>query len=163
MKEKGNNFAFIDGANLHKGVTEYKWNLDYRKFRVLLKERYKVERAYLFLGLVPRYTKLYEFLQEAGYILVFKETVSDGNGNVKGNCDAELVLKTVSDVYNNEFNKAVLITSDGDFRCLVDFLNEKGKLKEIIAPNPKKCSILLKRTGSKITYLNDVKELISKP
>jgi hypothetical protein len=32
MKDE-NNFAFIDGANLHCGMDTLGWKLDYRKFR----------------------------------------------------------------------------------------------------------------------------------
>ncbi|MEX2405233.1 MAG: NYN domain-containing protein [Candidatus Paceibacterota bacterium] len=156
MKKKANNYAYIDGANLHKGVEEYVWELDYVRFRTYLLEKLGVQKAYLFLGLIPHYTNLYEFLQEAGYILVFKETTSDGSGNVKGNCDAELVLKAVSDTYEDRFDSAILVSGDGDFRCLVDFWTDRKKIKRIIAPNYKKCSILLKRTNVDITYLNDI-------
>lgn len=41
-------FAYIDGANLHKGINELGWQLDYRGFRLWLKEKYQVNRAYLF-------------------------------------------------------------------------------------------------------------------
>ncbi|TSD06001.1 MAG: Uncharacterized protein Athens071412_148 [Parcubacteria group bacterium Athens0714_12] len=54
MQRKENNFAYIDGANLHKGVKGLGWNLDYRRFRVWLREKYFIEQAYIFIGLVPR-------------------------------------------------------------------------------------------------------------
>ena len=59
MIPKEKTIAYIDGANLHKGIEDLGWRLDYRRFRVWLRERYGVERAYLFLGLVPRYKNLY--------------------------------------------------------------------------------------------------------
>ena len=99
MLSKQKNFAYIDGANLHKGIGDLGWKLDYRRFRVWLKEKYSVEKAYIFIGLVPKYKDTYTFLQEAGYTLVFKETTYDGAGNVKGNCDADLVLWAVRDAY----------------------------------------------------------------
>ncbi len=74
MKSKEHNFAYIDGANLYKGISDLGWKLDYRRFRVWLKEKYSVERAYLFIGLIPKQKDLYTFLQEAGYTLIFKET-----------------------------------------------------------------------------------------
>lgn len=33
MKNKSNNFAYIDGANLYRGVESLGWELDYRGFR----------------------------------------------------------------------------------------------------------------------------------
>jgi len=53
MKKQENNFAYIDGANLHKGIESSGWKLDYRKFRVWLLEKYGVKKAYIFIGLIP--------------------------------------------------------------------------------------------------------------
>jgi len=156
-----NNFAYIDGSNLHKGINELGWDLDYRRFRVWLREKYSVQNAYLFLGLIPRYKNLYAYLQEAGFILVFKETVYDLDGKAKGNCDADLVLQVVKDSYENRFDKAVLATGDGDFACLVQFLKERNKLKIVLAPDNKKCSILIKRINAPITYLNELKQKLA--
>jgi uncharacterized LabA/DUF88 family protein len=153
---KENNFAFIDGANLHGGLDTLGWRLDYKKFRIWLTDKYSVSRAYIFLGNIPKFGKLYTHLQECGYTLVFKEVVYDGNGKPKGNCDADLVLKTVEEHYENKYDNAVIVSSDGDYSSLVSFLINKNKLKIILSPsNQKKCSILLKRTGAKIAYIND--------
>lgn len=105
---------------------------------------------------------MYEALQKAGFTLIFKEVVYDGNGKPKGNCDADLVLRAARDVYENSCDKLVLVTSDGDYAGLVKFLQEKNKLKIILSPSSQeRCSILLKRTNAPITYLNEVKSKIS--
>ena len=157
--KKQNNFAYIDGANLHRGIADLGWKLDYKRFRVWLTEKYEVKTAYLFLGMIPKYKELYQFLQESGFTLVFKEVVYDGNGKPKGNCDADLVLQAVKDTYENKFDKAVLVSSDGDYSCLVSFLLEKQRFRSVLSPHPSgKCSILLKRTNTKIVYINDKKE-----
>jgi len=72
-----NNYAYIDGANLHKGIDELGWRLDYVRFRIWLKEKFGVSKAYLFIGLIPKRKTLYTFLQEAGFTLIFKETTYD--------------------------------------------------------------------------------------
>jgi uncharacterized LabA/DUF88 family protein len=153
MPEKENNFAYIDGANLHKGNKSLGWKLNYKKFRVWLSEKYGVKTAYLFLGLIPAHNKLYEFLQEAGFILIFKQVVYDGNGKPKGNCDANLVLHAVCDTYENKYNKAIIISSDGDYAELVDFLKQKSKLRTVVSPN-NKCSYLLRRQNIPLLYLD---------
>lgn len=156
MKKIQNNYAYIDAANLHNATEGLGWKLDYKKFRILLSEKYGVINAYIFIGLIDKYTDLYTHLQECGFILVFKEVVYDGNKKPKGNCDADLVLQVTRDSYENKFAKAVIVSSDGDYAGLVKFLAEQGKLNTIISPSLKgKCSILLKRTNAPIVYLND--------
>jgi len=162
MKKKSNNYAYIDGANLHRGIAGFGWKLDYRRFRVWLSEKYAVSHAYIFIGLIPKYTDLYKYLQECGYTIVFKEVVYDSNGKPKGNCDADLVLQVAHDTYENKFDSAIIVSSDGDYASLIKFLQEKNKLKAILSPSvPQKCSILLKRTNAPITYLSGVKNKIS--
>lgn len=164
MITKEKNFAYIDGANLHNGIISFGWNLDYARFRVWLTEKYKVKNAYIFIGLIPRYKELYKYLQESGFTLIFKEVVYDGNGKPKGNCDADLVLQAARDAYDNKFEKAIIVSSDGDYAGLVKFLKERGKLKTILSPsNEKKCSILLKRTDAKIAYINDQRSHLELP
>jgi uncharacterized LabA/DUF88 family protein len=158
MRNKSNNFAYIDGANLHKGVKDLGWRLDYKKFRVWLREKYGVERAYIFLGYLPFYTHLYRDLQTWGYTVVFKPTILNGDGEVKGNCDAELVLQAVSDMYEKEYEKAVIVTGDGDFACLVKFLQEKERFLTLISPNHKRASVLLRNVVvENIVFLNQFK------
>ncbi|MFH1575665.1 MAG: NYN domain-containing protein [Candidatus Nealsonbacteria bacterium] len=161
--QKNNNIAYIDGANLHKGIESLGWKLDYVRFRIWLTEKYLVKRAYIFIGLVPKYKDLYTYLQEAGFTLFFKETTCDNEGNIKGNCDADLVLQTTRDYYEDKFETAIIVASDGDYASLVKFLKEKNKIKVILSPaNEKKCSILLKRTDAVIAYLNDKRSILEK-
>lgn len=160
VKPKEKNFAYIDGANLHKGVAELGWKLDYHRFRIWLSEKYFIGRAYLFIGLVPQHKDIYTALQEAGFTLVFKETTYDGSGRIKGNCDADLVLHAVRDVYENNVEQAFIVSSDGDYAGLVKFLQEKRRLRGILSPN-NKCSLLLKRTGAPIAYLDDQKGILA--
>jgi uncharacterized LabA/DUF88 family protein len=73
----------------------------------------------------------------------------------KGNCDAEMILKVVSDFYTESFSNCILITGDGDFGCLVEFLKDNKSVINLIAPDKKKCSFLLENKNIKITYLNE--------
>ncbi|MDD5749879.1 MAG: NYN domain-containing protein [Patescibacteria group bacterium] len=159
---KKNNYAYIDGNNLYRGVSDSGWKIDFFRFRKWLSDKYGVTKAYYFIGLIPKEKDLYTSLQESGYTLIFKEVVYDSNGRAKGNCDADFVLQSVVDVYENNCEKQILITSDGDYAGLVKFLQTKNKLRVILSPSiEKKCSILLKRTNAPITYLRDVYNKIS--
>lgn len=145
--------AYIDAANLHKGVATLGWKLDYSRFRIWLKDKYQVENAYLFIGLIPKLKDLYTFLQEVGYTVAYKEVSYDGTGKVKGNCDAELVLKVASDYYEKRFDQAILVSSDGDYAGLVKFLRDRKVFRILISPN-KNCSFLLRKLNVPIVYLD---------
>lgn len=153
--------AYIDAANLHKAVQELGWELDYYRFRRWLKDKYDIQNAYLFIGLVPENKDLYTRLQEVGFTLVYKEVSYDGTGKVKGNCDAELVLKTTVDYYEKRFDKAVIVSSDGDYAGLVKFLKEKGVLVSLVSPS-NKCSYLLRKLNIPIVYLDSQRRKIEK-
>ena len=85
MLNKENNYAFIDSQNLNLGIQELGWKLDFRKFRIYLKEKYGVTKAYLFIGFISENQNLYRALQEYGYVLIFKPIMKIDDDTVKGN------------------------------------------------------------------------------
>jgi uncharacterized LabA/DUF88 family protein len=145
---------YIDGNNLYRGAKELGFDIDYKKFRGWLRQKYNATKVFIFIGLVPTRARFYDHLQKCGYILIYKNTISV-DGIIKGNCDAELVLNTVSDYYTKAFDKCLIITGDGDFGCLIEFLNQKSVLLGVLAPNKNKCSFLLRNKNIEITFLND--------
>ncbi len=156
MQKAGNNYAFIDSQNLNLGIREQGWKIDFARFRKYLQENYAVVRAFLFIGFVPENQRLYTALQADGYILVFKPTLILPGGRVKGNVDAEMVLHAMIEYEN--YDKAVIVTGDGDFAGLVDYLMKKDKLLRLLIPDRKNYSSLLARLKPKIVFLNDLKE-----
>lgn len=156
MQKGENNFAFIDGQNLNLSIKGMGWKLDFSRFRVYLKEKYGVVRAYYFIGYLDGNNDLYASLQEAGYILIFKPTLKNKNGLVKGNVDAELVLQAMIEYVN--YKKAVIVTGDGDFSCLVKYLVSQKKLERVLIPNQGIYSCLLRRVGEgKLDFMNSLK------
>ena len=159
MNKKENNFAYIYGQNLNLGIKSLGWSLDFKKFRIYLREKYSISKAYYFIGFVTGNQKLYDALQEYGYILNFKPAVLDGDKKPKGNIDANLVLKAMADFHENIFDKAAIVTSDGDFYCLADYFYDKKKLMAILSPNRTKCSSLLRKSGKeKMAYLDNLRD-----
>jgi len=157
-----NNFAFIDSQNLNLGTGKdiYKgkkkiyagWKLDYKKFRRYLSDKFRVNKAILFIGYIKQNENMYRNLRSFGYTLVFKPTVRDNLGKSKGNVDAELVLHSATIEYSN-YDKAVIVSGDGDFYCLHEFLEKNNKLLRIIIPNAKSESSLLKRFQNHKTFI----------
>lgn len=161
MDVKNTNYAFIDGNNLYIAITQLGWKLNYKRFRIYLREKHHVEKAYLFLGYLSENKLLYGCLRKYGYDLIFKPIVRGEGGKVKGNVDAELVLQTMIDLKN--FDKAIFVTGDGDFYCLVKYLRQLDKLGRIIVPNKYRYSVLLRRAAGPIgffSFMNDMQKLL---
>ncbi len=136
-------YAFIDSQNLNLGVRSQGWRLDFARFRIFLKDKYEVKKAFLFIGFIPKNKKLYNFLLKSGYILIYKPVVeSRRHAKTKGNVDAELVLHAMIEF--SHYDKAIIVSGDGDFHCLVEYLDKKRKLSKIIVPNKKYSSLLRK-------------------
>ena len=150
-------YAFIDSQNLNLGILGCGWKLDFERFRIYLKDKYHVDKAYLFIGHVAEYEDLYTYLRQAGYTIIFKPTSPRVGGKPKGNVDAELVLHAMIEFQN--YDKAIIISGDGDFHCLIEYLEGQGKLGRVLIPDRKKYSALLRRFRPKyIDYLDGLRQ-----
>ncbi len=155
MAKPQNNYAFIDSQNLNLSIRSQGWILDFRKFGQYLRDKYGITKAFLFIGYVYENQDLYTSLQKDGYILVFKPTLKLPSGKVKGNVDAELVLHAMVEYENYE--KALIVTGDGDLYCLVDYLVKNDKLLKLLIPNKDSFSSLFRKMMSHIAFMNDLK------
>ena len=73
MEKKEKVFAYIDTNNLRLGIkNDLGWNVDWKKLRIYLKEKYGVTIAYLFIGYIPNNRELYSFLQKVSYNGLFQ-------------------------------------------------------------------------------------------
>jgi len=158
MKSVLNNYAFLDSQNLNLSIRYQEWILDFRKFRRYLSRKYGVTRAFLFIGYVYQNQDLYTGLQKDGYILVFKPTLKLPSGKVKGNVDAELVLHAMIE-YNN-YDKALIVTGDGDLYCLVDYLIKKDKLLKLMIPNQNSFSSLFRKMMPHMVFMNNLRGML---
>ncbi len=155
-------YAFIDSQNLNISTQKFGWKMDWRKFRKFLEDKYGVTKAYMFIGYLPENESLYEQMHEAGYAVVLKPTFDmtrprpelankellgdepsvpgkdavEGKAiekkPVKGNIDAELVLWAMKEMSN--YDKAIIVSGDGDFYCLVEYLEQKKRLLHVLTP-----------------------------
>lgn len=157
MRKAINNYAFIDSQNLNLGVRDLGWKLDFAKFRVYLADKYQIKKAYVFIGYMSGNQRLYSFLQNAGFHCIFRPTLTYKDGKTKGNCDAELILQAMIDF--EKYDKALIVTGDGDFYCLIRHLISNQKLKALMVPNRRKYSALLKLKEFKpfTRYVDDLR------
>jgi uncharacterized LabA/DUF88 family protein len=141
-------YAFIDSQNLNVSTQKLGWKMDWAKFRMFLAEKYGVTQAFMFIGYVPEFEDMYVQLHETGYSVVLKPTFdmtrprqeekdgkekSEDDKPVKGNIDADLVLWAMKEISN--YDKAVIVSGDGDFYALIEYLDQQNKLHKILAPS----------------------------
>ena len=155
MKSTESNYAFIDSQNVNLAIRDQGWRLDWKRFRQYLQDKFHVTKAFIFIGFVADNEALYTALQEAGFICIFKPTLEQ-EGVTKGNVDAELVLHTMLEWDN--FDRAVIVSGDGDFRCLIEHLLEKDKLERLMIPNQNKFSSLLRHFGDYMIFMNKLQK-----
>ncbi|OGI95393.1 hypothetical protein A2917_02415 [Candidatus Nomurabacteria bacterium RIFCSPLOWO2_01_FULL_42_17] len=163
-----NNLAFIDGQNLYMNTAKKEigaWKIDLVRFRVYLEKKYNVDKAYYFLGYVQeKNQELYEEIQNANFVLLFREHNPAMIGKKKGNVDSDIIFSIMKKLYKKEnFDKVVLVSGDGDYKPLIDFLIEENKFEKILFPDKKFASSLYKKLGSEyFDYLEnkDIKDKI---
>lgn len=133
-------YAFIDSQNLNLGTQRVGWKLDWRKFYEYLQKQHGVTKAFLFVGYIPEFEDMYKQMHDYGYMVVLKPTqdltkiqTEEDDKPVKGNIDADLVLHAMKELPN--YKQAIIVSGDGDFLCLVEYLEEKKRLKHIMTPN----------------------------
>ncbi len=155
------NIAFIDGQNLYMGTAKQSidpWKIDLKKLRIYLEQKYNVSKAYYFLGYVQELNHdLYEEIQNAGFVLLFREHNPAMMGKKKGNVDSDIIFHIMKKLYKKEdFNKIILISGDGDYKLIIDFLIEENKFEKILFPNRKYRSSLYKELSNNyFSYLDD--------
>jgi uncharacterized LabA/DUF88 family protein len=173
-------YAFIDSQNLNLGIQRMGWKLDWRRFREYLRSEFNVTHAYLFIGYMSDNESLYEHMHELGYLIVLKPTVDISNYEtktddagqpkkeaeekekdkpiIKGNVDAELVLYAMKEMSN--YKKAIIVSGDGDFFSLAEYLEEKNRLLHVMTPNWQYSS-LLKVFEPKIIRLDQLRRKLA--
>lgn len=157
------NVAFIDGQNVYMGTrgADKPWCIDLSRFRIYLKQKYKVEKAYYFLGFLQEENQdLYSKIQEAGFVLIFRKHNSAMIGKKKGNVDTDIIFNIMKKMYKNEIpGNVILVSGDGDYKMLVDFLIEENKFEKILFPNQKKASSLYKKIHLKFRANLNVEQI----
>lgn len=155
----GQNQAFIDGQNLFLGTSTgpNPWRVDLYKFREYLRRKYNIDRAYYFLGCVDtNHQDLYDLIQDAGFIIVFREHNGSALSNKKGNVDTDIVFTMMRNFHENpEIDKFFLVSGDGDYYKTVRYLHSQDKLGKVLFPAQHKASSLYHQLGrSCFTYLD---------
>lgn len=147
------NRAYIDGQNLYIGTQQatVPWKVDLVRFRKYLRSKYEVAHAYYFIGSYKKeHDLLYTSIKNAGFQLVFRAHHAHLAGKKKGNVDTDIVFRIMKDLLKKkDTGKIVLVSGDGDYKELVDFLISENRFVKILFPNTKYASSLYKSIGGK--------------
>jgi len=130
---------FIDGPNFHGSSRDMGFDVDYQALLEFFRERAKVIRAFYYtaLDVSGEHTPLkplVDWLSYNGYIVVTKPTKEFKNGGqrrVKGNMDVELTIDMLN--LAPHLDHVVLFSGDGDFRRLVEAVQQRGVKVTVLA------------------------------
>jgi uncharacterized LabA/DUF88 family protein len=143
--QREDNYAFIDTQNLISAIERLGWSVDFEKLFKHLSYKYRATKIFAFIGYVEKFARSYKFLESIGYHVCFKPVVADEFGRLKANIDADLVLKVLLEKEN--YTKAIIVSGDGDFYSLVEYLKKEDKLKIVLCPDSERCSYLLRASA----------------
>ena len=101
---------------------------------------------------------MYDALQKYGYIVVFREHAESSLSHKKGNVDTDIVFAVMKKLVEcKKFDKVVLVSGDGDYWRMVDYLIKKEKFEKLLVPNKHTLSSLYRLRTPDIyrSYLDD--------
>ena len=154
------NQAFIDGQNLYMATAADGWRVDLYKFRRFLADKYQIRTAYYFIGAYEqKQHRIYQSIRHAGFKLVFRAHSDVMTGAKKGNVDTDIVFSIMSKLIEDQsLGQVVLVSGDGDYFRMVEYLIKKGRLRKILAPCRASISSLYDLLpDDSIKFLNSVK------
>lgn len=154
-------YIFIDTQNLIKSTLKQGWSIDFKKLFIYLKNKFRFSSCILFIGYIKEYSRIYKKLHKIGYEIIFKDTVRNIDGKYKGNVDVEIAVYACAALFNS-YTKAVIITGDGDLKCVLDFIFKKGKLLRIVIPDRYHYSKLFRPYKEYFEFLDRNSEMIKK-
>lgn len=161
---------FIDGANLYATAKTLGFDIDYKRLLGLFRQKCHLVRALYYTALAEdqEYSSirpLIDWLDYNGYTMVTKPTKeftdSMGRRKVKGNMDIELTVDAMK--VAEQLDHVVIFTGDGDFRALVQALQERGKRVSIVSTlqtQPPMVADELRRQADQFIDLADLEQVI---
>ena len=141
---------FIDAANLSYVCKAVQSNIDFNKFLPFLRSEYQwdIVNAFFYTALVKdeksgfinRHNQM-DWLRYHGFTVKVKQAKQyvrpDGSVRVKGNMDIEIAVGMMRAADTRNINRLVLLSGDGDFRELVEYLQEtKGIPVTVMSTKP---------------------------
>ena len=161
---------FIDGANLYATAKALGFDIDYKRLLTMFRTKGQLVRALYYTALAEHdeYSSirpLIDWLDYNGYTMVTKPTKeftdATGRRKVKGNMDIELSVDAMK--LADHLDHIVLFSGDGDFRSLVEALQQKGKRVSVVSTlhtQPPMVADELRRQADQFVDLSDLEQQI---
>jgi len=161
---------FVDGANLYAAARALGFDIDYKRLLALFSSRCYLIRALYYTALAEdqEYSSirpLIDWLDYNGYTMVTKPTKEftdpSGRRKIKGNMDIELTVDAME--LSNHLDHIVLFSGDGDFRSLVEAIQQKGRRVSVVstlATQPPMIADELRRQADEFIDLRELEKEI---
>jgi uncharacterized LabA/DUF88 family protein len=160
---KKTTYAFVDASNIiYRDTDENPWKIDLQKLIKYLRERFEVGRVFYYGGIDNRnetQVKLYKKLEDWGYELrlnpVKKFVNIRGEFYTKADVDSRMTFEMMK--YLSEYDRAVVLTGDGDFEWVLEYLlGNKEKIWLLASPG-KTAKELKKLVGRDFANLDNLR------
>ena len=161
------------GANLYSAARGLNFDIDYKKLLDEFRKRGVMIRAYYYTAIVEdqEYSPirpLVDWLDYNGFTLVTKTaheyTDSNGRKRIRGDMDVEIAVDMMEMAAHADH--LVLFSGDGDFRRLVEAVQQKGVRVTVVSTvksQPPMASDDLRRQCDTFVELADLSSIIGRP
>lgn len=155
-------YAFIDASNIIYGARAEKWRIDQKKLFGYLRKKFKISKMFFYFGEDNNNSKQAKFLKKLelfGYILRVKQIKRYGSRQ-KANCDVDLTMDML--LLIDKYDRAIVLTGDGDFLPLFEYLKKQGKEIVIIAFAKRTARELRRFAGGEFIGLSNERYLLER-
>jgi uncharacterized LabA/DUF88 family protein len=158
--------VFIDIQNVQETFERQGKEVRYDALRrnVIIQNKGE-ESEYKFIAFVPfkrddeRRQRLIDALSFQGYRVVAKPVRERVDGSAKANMDIEITLEILS--MADYLEQVILITGDGDFVAMVDWLSKRGKRITVIGLGRGYTSVELIRASDEYYNMDEIEGVIT--
>jgi len=156
-------YVYIDGGNLYYNLKENacaSMNFDFKKFVDFLVKDRKLEGVRYYIGQVKpvegdqksqelhRHQQiLFEKIKQAGFYIVRGRLQQIGKIFAEKGVDVRIGIDIIEGAYENRYDTAILISSDGDLAPAVEMAVRKNKKIEVVGFEHKPSYALIQKAN----------------
>lgn len=160
-------YAFVDASNIiYRPTDKDFWKIDVKKLLLYLKHRFGVSRVFYYGGVDENdtvQTRLYRNFEKWGYELrlnpIKRFTNERGERYTKADVDSRMTFEMMR--YKDEYDRVLVLTGDGDFLWVLEYLmKEKKKAMWLLSSPTKTAKELRKLFGYRFINFDDTRRWI---